>query len=309
MGYGNAAETLSGHDLGEMASGYFDFGKFGHWVSRGNCYRTEPVEIQPRSFGDSLSDLIHMLGKVWRPLLMPALITSVLVAAISYLVLTSTGAIDFIDLAFNDPEAIETLTDDQLADLGRDFTLAFLWIAAASGLLYGFLYLVAARAVGEELSAEPSGKSVVGVAFAALLPWAVSLVLISFGIIVGLTLLIIPGIWFGIAMSMVAPVLVVEDTGPVAAMRRSFDIVRRNWWETFGFLMLIGLIGGSATQLIQLVAVPLFVVGNISFAFGLAIALAVAAQGLIIAAIAVGTAVWYFNLRSRTDGPHQLQLT
>lgn len=240
---------------------------------------------------------------------MPALVTSVLVGAVSYLVLTSTGALDFIDLTFNDPDAIEALPEDQLQAMIVDFGRAFIWIAAGSALLYGFLYLVAARAVGEEFSVEPSGKSVVGSAIAVLVPWAIALIFVFAGTMVGFILLIIPGIWFAISMSMVAPVLAVERSGPVAAMRRSFQIVKGNWWETFGFLILIGLIGGSATQLIQLVAIPLFFVGNVSFAFGLAIALAVAAQGLIIAAIAVGTAVWYFNLRGRADGSHQLQLT
>jgi hypothetical protein len=267
------------------------------------------VEIRSRSFGDSLADLINMLGKVWRPLLMPALIISVLVGAVSYFALTSTGALDFLNLTFNDPEAINSLSDEQLAEFVSQFIVAMFWIALGSALLYGFLYLVAARAVAEELAVERSGHSVVAVATATAIPWLIALIFILVAMTLGFILLVIPGIWFAITMSMVAPVLAVERTGPVAAMRRSFQLVRGNWWETFGFLVLIGLIGGTATQLIQVVAIPLFFVSDITFAFGMAIAFAVAAQGLIVAAIAVGAAVWYFNLRARADGPYLLELT
>jgi hypothetical protein len=106
---------------------------------------------------------------------------------------------------------------------------------------------------------------------------------------------------------MTAPVIAIEGLGPIGAIKRSFNLVKGKWWETFGYLMLIGLIGGTAAQLIQVVAVPLFLVGSPSFAFGVTIALGVAVQGLIIAAIGVGMAVWYLNLRARTDGPYVIQ--
>lgn len=267
------------------------------------------MEIQPRAFGDVLGQVITMLGKVWRPLLMPALISAVIIAVASYLILTSTGALDFFDLALNDPEALELMPEQELIDLSIDFLMSTLLIGVVASLMYGFVYLVAARAVGEELAQQPSGRSITAVALGMLLTFVVAMVIVSVGSLVGSIFLLIPGIWFANTMSMVAPVIAVEGKGPVAAMRRSFELVRGNWWETFGFLLLIGLIGGTAAQVIQLVAVPVFLVGNVSFAFGITIALAVAVQGLILAAIAVGASVWYVNLRARTDGPYVLEVS
>lgn len=265
------------------------------------------MEIQPRSFGDSLSDLINMLGKVWRPLLLPALAASVLVALASYFVLTTTGALDFFDLTLNNPEIIESMPDAELTDLLVNFFVAMMWVAIASAVVYGFLYLVAARAVGEEVAIQPSGRSIVAAAISSMLIWIVALAMIAFGVTVGLVLLIVPGIWFAIGSSMTAPVIAIEGLGPVGAIKRSFDLVRGSWWPTLGFLMLIGLIGGTASQLIQVVAVPLFLVGSPSIAFGVTIAIGVAVQGLIIAAIGVGMAVWYLSLRAQTDGPFVIQ--
>lgn len=272
-------------------------------------YRTRLMEIQPASFGDALGQLIKILGKVWRPLLMPALIVSLVTAGASYLILDSAGSLDFLELTFTDPEAIESLTDEQIINELVNFFTAFVWVGVTSAVLYGFLYLIAARAVGEELSEQPSGRSLIGVAITLSLGWLIASVIIWAGVLLGTVLLVLPGIWLGISLSLVAPVMAIEERGPLGAIQRSFRLVRGNWWETFGFLLLIGLIGGTASQFVQVVAVPAFLVGNPSFAFGISIAFAIAVQGVIVAAIGVGFAVWYLNLRARTDGPFALQLS
>jgi hypothetical protein len=266
------------------------------------------MEIHPRRFGEALSDLIAILGKVWRPLLMPALISSVGVAVASYFILSQTGALDFIDLSINQPDFIETMSEDELFNLLIDFMSGFIWVAMISAAIYGFLYLVAARAVAQEVS-EPRGEtSVTSAAVRLYLPWLVTISLIYVGVFLGLVLLIIPGIWLGVSLVMATQVIAVEEVGPVGAIKRSFELVRGNWWETLGFLLLVGLIGGTATQFIQLFALPLFLVGSPSVAFGITIALALAVQGLIMAGIAVAAAVWYLNLRARNDGPFVLQV-
>lgn len=272
-------------------------------------YRTRLMEIQPTSFGDALGQLIKILGKVWRPLLMPALVVSLITAGASYLILDSAGSLDFLELTFNNPDAIEAMTDEQIVDELVGFFSAFIWVGITSAMLYGFLYLVAARAVGEELSEQPSGRSLVGVAITLSLGWLIASVIIWAGVMLGTLLLIVPGVWLGISLSLVAPVMAIEQRGPMGSIRRSYRLVKGNWWETFGFLLLIGLIGGTASQFVQLVAVPAFLVGNPSFAFGISIAFAIAIQGVIVAAIGVGFTVWYLNLRARTDGPFVLQLS
>ncbi len=266
------------------------------------------MEIRPQKFGDVFGDLIQMLGRVWRPLLVPALVTSVIAALASYLVLAASGTFDFFEIAFTDPEALDSYSDEQIVDLLWDLAGAIVLITAISALVYGFLYLIAARAVGEAATPTPSGRSIVAVAAGGILAYVLSTFFVGVGTFVGFILLIIPGIWFANMMSMIAPVIAIEGLGPIGAMRRSYQLVQGNWWETFAFLLVVGLIGGTAAQMVQLIAIPLFVVGSVSFAFGITIALGVALQGLIVAAIAVAASVWYLNLRARTDGPFVLSL-
>jgi len=54
---------------------------------------------------------------------------------------------------------------------------------------------------------------------------------------VGIVLLVIPGVYFLIALWMAVPVLVLESTGPVDAIKSSLRLVRGHWWRTFAIFL------------------------------------------------------------------------
>ncbi len=54
--------------------------------------------------------------------------------------------------------------------------------------------------------------------------------------------LLIPGIYLGVVFSLVAPVIVFEDAGLGQALNRSFEVIKGNWWKTFGILFIGGVI-------------------------------------------------------------------
>jgi hypothetical protein len=49
---------------------------------------------------------------------------------------------------------------------------------------------------------------------------------------------IIPGIWLAVAYALSIPALLIEDARGTNALRRSFRLVRKRWWPTFGVLLL-----------------------------------------------------------------------
>lgn len=100
---------------------------------------------------------------------------------------------------------------------------------------------------------------------------------------------------------MTTSAVAIERRGPLGSIRRSMQLVRGRWWATAGFLVLVGLLGGIAIQLIQLIALPLAAAGGSGFAFGLASMLGVLAQGLLVAAIAAMYTHWYVDLRARKE--------
>jgi hypothetical protein len=100
---------------------------------------------------------------------------------------------------------------------------------------------------------------------------------------------------------MLTAVIALEEAGPVDALRRSMTLVRGRWWPTVGFLIVVGLLGSVAAQLVQLIALPIIGAAGAGLATGLGFVVLVVAQGLVVAAIAVMVTIWYFDLRARKE--------
>jgi hypothetical protein len=265
------------------------------------------MEIQPRSFGDSLTDVITNLGKVWRVLAGPAIVGSVVMGILTIVAFEATDSFEVFELIFNNPEVLEEMSDDEVLDTLTQLGTGAMFVSLFSSVVFGFVYLTAAIAVGRAHSTQ-QGTPVVTVAIRLFPMWLIAAILAGIGIFAGLLLLVLPGFWLAMMLSMYTPVIALEGKSPVDSLKRSFDLVKDNFWETLGFILLIGLIGVTAGQLFQLVAIPILMSGQASFGFGLAFAVGVVAQGLILAAIAVGMSTWYLNLRARTDGAYLIDV-
>ena len=81
-------------------------------------------------------------------------------------------------------------------------------------------------------------------------------IIFGIAIVIAFILIILPGIWLSVAWAVAVPALMVEGIGAVAALRRSFRLVRHRWWATFGalfvatimlfvVLLLVGLVLGA----------------------------------------------------------------
>jgi hypothetical protein len=64
------------------------------------------------------------------------------------------------------------------------------------------------------------------------------------GVLAGLVLFVVPGIWLAVRCYFAAQSAALEGLGPAAAMRRSSDLVHGVWWRTFGCLLATGLLFG-----------------------------------------------------------------
>ena len=274
---------------------------------------------------------MNSLARTWRALLIPALAVSIPVSIATVIVFRLTGGGEFLDTIVNNPEALQRLPRDVFWELSRPFYIA-VGISTVLQLISGvFVALASHRAVASDLA----GKTLTGgqVSILALRRYARGLVavllitltvavLVGLGtamwlapilavgtpnttsVLVALILFIVlmgPGTWAAVSVSMSTSVIAVEDTGALAAIRRSMRLVRRRWWPTLGFLLLVGLLGGIAIQLIQLIALPLAAVGGGSSALTIASALGVLTQGLLVAAISAMYTHWYVDLRSRRE--------
>jgi hypothetical protein len=287
--------------------------------------------IIPREFGQVLNDAIVGLGGVWRVLVWPALLVSVPVSIATVVAFSTTGGAEFIDLALNSPESLQALPEEVFWEVVRPFYIAIA-IASFLQLVAGiFLALISHRAVASHLRGQstssreatrhalkryPTGlwATVIVVLFVGALIAIGAVVwlmpLRSVGVpnpasaLVALVLLVVvlgPGIWAGVSVSMTTAAITLERRGAVDSIRRSIQLVRGRWWATAGFLLLVGLLGGIAVQLIQLIALPLAVVGGGGATLTIASGLGALAQGVLIAAITAMYTHWYVDLRARTE--------
>jgi len=243
-----------------------------------------------------------MLGRVWRPILAPAFWVFVLIGAVTIAAFALTGADDVLQLLLSDPVAFQEMSQTEVTEAGLLLLQAGSIVLVFQLLGTGFLNLTVHRIVASELAGEPVGAGAASsraltrlwiLIFAGL----IAIVLV----VVGLFALIVPGLWVAGSFSMLSAVIALENLGPVDALRRSFALVRGRWWPTVGFLLLVGLFGSVAAQLVQLVALPIIGAGGVGIGAGLGFVVVVVAQGFVVAAIAVMVTLWYLDLRSRKE--------
>ena len=99
------------------------------------------------------------------------------------------------------------------------------------------------RAVsGVYLGERPTVGDSLRFAMSRLLPVIVLSFLYVLALIPAFIALIIPGIWLAVAWSVSFPALLSEGIGPVAALGRSFRLVKGRWWPVFGALLVMYLL-------------------------------------------------------------------
>jgi hypothetical protein len=120
-------------------------------------------------------------------------------------------------------------------------------------------------------------------------------------VVVGLFLLVVPGGWLAGCVTMMPEVVAIDGTGPLESIRRCLTVVRGRWWPTVGFVLVVGLLGAAAAQLVQFVALPALAEGDVGIVAGLAFVFLMVVQGFVAAAIGVMHARWYIDLRARKE--------
>jgi hypothetical protein len=123
-------------------------------------------------------------------------------------------------------------------------------------------------------------------------------------VVIGFILIILPGIWVLVSLSVAVPALLLEGLGGWAAVRRSFGLVRGRWWATFGrlfsvllmyivALIVIGVIAGVIERAFNITNVTLFV--TVSAIFQALIVI------LVTPFVAAAITVVYIDLRVRKE--------
>lgn len=155
--------------------------------------------------------------------------------------------------------------------------------------------IVVQMAADEYLGKETDLSKSVGSALEVILSLIVASILVPLIIIVGIVLLIVPGIIFWIMFSVTIPVIVLERKGVLEALGRSRKLASKNWGHIFGALM-VGIIVILLASFIRslIVNILAFLLGR-----GLATLIAIFLSSIISPIYAILTTVLYFDLFAR----------
>ncbi len=140
----------------------------------------------------------------------------------------------------------------------------------------------------------------IGQLFSSVASVIVPLILVGFivglGIVIGLILLIVPGLIVLTFWAVSSPVVVVENPGVFAALSRSRELVRGNGWQVFGVIV-------SVFAIILVVSIVISSIGAIGDSFVLFFLVQLVLNVTVAPIYALAAAVLYFALRSAHGQP------
>jgi len=197
--------------------------------------------------------------KIYQRNATPLLIGSLIFALVGILPFTVLLLALGFGIGFTDTSNVD-LSGGAIALAVVGFTLAGVLQWVASLWLVELSVKVAASDYGREPQREFG--ELVRASFAHLGTLILMSIVAFFAIFFGFLLLIVPGLILLTIWSLVAPVIVLENKGPIECFGRSYEIVKGNGFEVFGAFFVIFLVLGIASAMLGLVPI----VGNLAAA-------------------------------------------
>jgi hypothetical protein len=128
--------------------------------------------------------------------------------------------------------------------------------------------------------------------------------------VIGFVLLILPGLavfcaaaYFLVRWSLTVAAMMAEDIGPIRGLGRSWNLVKGQWWRTFGILVVVAIlqtiISSALSILFQLIA-TIFSTGD--FQAALVSVGSTLLSALVSPITTIAVVLLYFDLRVRKEG-------
>ena len=264
-------------------------------------------ELRPLAVGEIVDAAIKLIRANARVLF-----------TISAIVLIPLGLIQGLVTALGIPDALATfstlpvdgsLTDEQLNDLLATLGQLLL-LALATAIITGLGSVLVQGASAKALTdvyqgVDPSWQESLRFGFRRFLPILGATILIGVASVIGLIFCIAPGIWLFTSWSVTVPALVVENKGPVQAMGRSFELVRKRFWPVLGAVALSYLVYFVVSQVIGFITSAATFTGTATPTGGdiwISVIGSTITSVLVLPFMAAVFIVLYFDLRVRAEG-------
>ena len=253
--------------------------------------------LRPLEFGEILDVALKLAARHWRRLALCVLVVIVPVQLLSVLVIALVAP-DQLDLTSGDATPLQNDDGNVVVSLLAVRMLELLTYAAAVAACF--------KAVADGyLGREPDVRRSLRYG----LPHVPRLVALSLLVTIcgamGLVLLLVPGVWVLTVWSLGLPVLLFERIGVLAALGRSYDLVRGRFWGVLGLLvvsalllLVVGVVLGGVFGGLTALAVGSSRVGG-----GIAtLLIGIASNVVTVPVLAAVLSVLYFDQRVRKEG-------
>lgn len=234
--------------------------------------------LGPRDFGDILGETFRIYGRNFlRLIAIVAIVEGIL--GILGVVLVSVFVLPVITGIM----AVETI--ESLAPL----VVAMIVLVVVSIVAYPLMEGALIHAVSEQ-----NLRQTVSIGRAYRFAWRRLGAMIGAMILAGLailgmsiTIVGIPfAIYFGVRWTFIWQAALLEGAGPRAALSRSSDVVKGDWWRVVGIIFVVGIIVGAISSVLSFIPIVGSIVGSV-----LSTPIAIAAATLL-----------YYDLRVRKEG-------
>jgi hypothetical protein len=252
--------------------------------------RERPLPLRQMGIGELIDGSIKLYRRDWLALMGIAAFVLVPVSLVEAWVMQSIQTLGTSTQAEYDAAAVEVLV------------VGLIFFAIQALIVQPFLVAAITRAaadayLGERVSIGRTYRFALSRLPAIL--WIT--ILTSVLTLIAFILLIIPGIFVAIRLTLAPPVLVVEDVRGTKALSRSWRLTSGHFWRVFGTLILSGLIASIGTLVItiptEFIAASLGPAGAPLSALGTVVATVLVTPFTMLIVVLL-----YFDLRVRKEG-------
>jgi hypothetical protein len=265
----------------------------------------QPLELRrSRDFGQSINDSFTFLKENYKPLFSSLFIICgfLLVLGTISTAFTYMRMADLIDYR-NNPEALQRTNATYL--LGMVVSALSVFLAQAGIHLVTICYI---SVYLQKNNVKPTVAEVWG--YFKYYFWRVlgSSLLISLLFVVGFILCFIPGIYLLPVLSLIIPIIVIENSSFSYAFNKSFRLIKENWWTVFGVIFITSLIAGIAGSFATIPITVIATAGKFMSLKSLTLPLIIIFSALrnilmlVYSIPSIAVSLCYFNLAEQKDG-------
>jgi hypothetical protein len=261
--------------------------------------------VKTRDFGEIINDTFTFIGQNWKPLLKAfAIICGFFIVANLVIALLQQQKVI---------EAVQTTSyPTKFGRFSTMFGPTYILSSLFTLLTYTAIALIPLCFMSlykEKGNVAPETEEVWGYFKYYFLKALGIELLTTLCLLAGFVLCVIPGFYILPILSLILPVIVIENTGLGNAWSKSFQLIKENWWQTFGAIIVI-LIITYAAMMVFIIPVSILSVGTMFISkssqpssVGLILTTIISAFCQVFLMLpTVTAALCYFNLNEKLEG-------